>query len=72
MQAVTVVPLSSVQQVADDHHQITIMQEQAQVVQNLGIGVGVLCVLFAIVVIVKKRISGPAVTEKLKTRAASA
>ena len=60
------------QQIAADHQQITMMQEQAQVVQGTGIGVGALCVLFAVIVFMKKLMNSATVTKKPKARAASA
>jgi hypothetical protein len=60
------------QQIADDHLQITIMQEQAQILQCSGIGVGALCILFAVILFVKNLMGGSAPTKKPKARAASA
>jgi hypothetical protein len=59
------------QHIADNHQQITTMQDQARIVRASGIGVGALCVLFAVIVFVKNLMSGSAVTKKPKARAAS-
>jgi hypothetical protein len=72
MQSVATAPLSHVQQIADDHQQITAMQGQAQAIQGAGIGIGAALVLFAVIVGVKNLMSGTTPTKKPKACAASA
>jgi hypothetical protein len=72
MQALPAAALSPVQQIADDHQQLTTMQNQANTVQSAGIGLGALFVLFAVIVLAKNLIIGNTPAKKPKARAASA
>jgi hypothetical protein len=66
------------QQIADDHQQITVLQDQVTAAHTLGmqqgagIGVGASLILFVLIFGIKKLLSGFTVTKKTQARAASA
>jgi hypothetical protein len=70
--------VDSVQQIADQHQQITALQQQIPaahtegLLQGAGIGVGASLILFAILSGISRLMSDFTVTKKPQTKAASA